>query len=339
MAQNNQALNKSAKNPPPFADLGFEGPPQGGIGGVDLEKLLAILNKSLWWIILFIVLSLTGAYLYLRYTKPIYESYSVLKLNVQKSANQLLGLTKSEEGSGGTNLQGELEIIKSTVLFQKVLERIDLGVTYQQSGNFISSELYSITPFKVVYEVKNPAIYGTPIILEFIDDKQYILKFELIGVEYSEVLKFNTAFDHEFFKFKINLTRFYTPECNGRKFIFILNSNETLMDFLRRGTNAYIMNAEANTIRVGFQDNSPEKARDIVNVIDTIYGQQTIAQKNLANEQTLKFLEEQMNQTSERLNMSENEIQEFLKRNKLSNLDGSTESIQTKIEEILRRKS
>jgi hypothetical protein len=212
MAQTTQNNTKPGLNTP-FADLGFEGPPQGGIGGIDLEKLLAILNKSLWWIILFIVLSLTGAYLYLRYTKPVYESYSILKLNVQKSADQLLGLSKPEEGmSTGPNLQGELEIIKSQVLYEKVLERIDLSVTYQQSGNFISTELYSITPFKVVYEVKNPAIYNTPITLEFIDDKQYILKFDLIGVEYSEVLKFNTAFDHEFFKFKVSLTNFYTPE-------------------------------------------------------------------------------------------------------------------------------
>jgi uncharacterized protein involved in exopolysaccharide biosynthesis len=63
--------NNNQTNNATMADLGFEGQGGGGIGGIDLEKLLAILNKSLWWIILFVVLSLTGAYLYLRYTKPI----------------------------------------------------------------------------------------------------------------------------------------------------------------------------------------------------------------------------------------------------------------------------
>jgi len=215
-----------------LSDFGLEGQTQGGIGGIDLEKLLAILNKSLWWIILFVVLSLTGAYLYLRYTKPVYESYSILKLDIQKQADQLLGITKGEET--GPNLQGELEIIRSQVVFEKVLEKIDLSVTYQQSGNFLSSELYTITPFKVVFEVKNPAFYNIPIALEFIDDKQYILKYDLIGVENSEIFKFNTAYENEFLKFKINLTRFYSPECNGSKYIFMLNSKQSLIDFLSR---------------------------------------------------------------------------------------------------------
>ena len=181
-----------------FSDIPSELNSGGGIGGIDLEKLLAILNKSLWWIILFVVMSLSGAYLYLRYTKPIYESYSILKLDIQKRADELLGL-KDDEGSGA-NLVGEIEIIKSQVLYEQVLEKIDLSVTYQQSGNFLSSELYTITPFKVVYEVKNSAFYNVPISLEFIDDKQYIMKYDLVGVENSEIFKFNTAYENEFLK-------------------------------------------------------------------------------------------------------------------------------------------
>ncbi|HRH35710.1 MAG TPA: Wzz/FepE/Etk N-terminal domain-containing protein, partial [Catalimonadaceae bacterium] len=306
----------------------------GGIGGIDLEKLLTILNKSLWWIILFVVLSLSGAYLYLRYTKPVYESFSVLKMDIQQRADEILGISKGE----GTNLVGELEIIRSPIVYEKVLKKVDLSVTYSQSGNFLSSELYTITPFKVIFEVKNPAFYNIPITLEFIDKKQYILKYELVGVENSEVFKFNTAYENEFLKFKIVLTRFYNAECNGTKYIFVLNSKQSQMEFLGKGVNAYILNPAANTIRIAFQDNSPQKASDIVNAIDTIYKEQTLVQKNLANEQTLKFLEIQMENTSRKLNQSEQEVQDFIRRNKITDINSSAEKLRSKMDEIILKK-
>ena len=291
-----------------YADLPIELNKGGEIGGIDLEKLLSILNKSLWWIILFVVMSLSGAYLYLRYTKPIYESDSTLKLDIQKRADEVLGLKRDE--NAGNNLVGEIEIIRSQVLYEKVLEKIDIDVTYQQSGNFLSSELYTITPFKVVYEVKNKAFYNTPIALEFIDKNQYIMKYNVIGLENSEIFKFNTAYENEYLKFEINLSQYYSEECNGQKYTFTLNSKDFLIAFLSRGTIAYISNPAASTINVGFQDNSPKKAQDIVNAIDTIYREQTLATKNLANEQTLKYLDEQIESTSNKLDLSEQEIQD-----------------------------
>jgi len=144
-----------------------------GLGGLDFEKLLSILNKSLWWIILFIVLSLSGAYLYLRYTKPIFESQSIIKLDVQKK-NDISGLWGKEEFAN-TNLSGEIELIKSKSIHEQVIDKMSLDVTYLQIGNFLNTEMYKVSPFEVEFEIKNPAFYNVPIGLEIINDKEFIL--------------------------------------------------------------------------------------------------------------------------------------------------------------------
>jgi tyrosine-protein kinase Etk/Wzc len=95
----------------------------GSTNALDFEKLFSILNRSLWWIIFFILLSLLGAYLFLRYTKPNYESYSILKMEVEQKAD-MLGLRAGTLNAGGESLQGEIEIIKSALTAQKVIDSI-----------------------------------------------------------------------------------------------------------------------------------------------------------------------------------------------------------------------
>src|SRR6478609_9056492 len=56
---------------------------------IDVAKLLVIAQKSLIWIGLLFMVCITGAFLYFRYTKPVYESSSVLKLDVKKEAGVL----------------------------------------------------------------------------------------------------------------------------------------------------------------------------------------------------------------------------------------------------------
>jgi len=47
----------------------------------DLAKLLVVTSKSIIWVVLLITVSLSGAFLYLRYTKPVYESSAIMAIS------------------------------------------------------------------------------------------------------------------------------------------------------------------------------------------------------------------------------------------------------------------
>ena len=89
------------------------------LGNIDLGKIWRIFKKSVLWIILIMLFTNTMAFLYLRYTKPIYESSSLLKLEIESEAS-VLGFSNPELSSNIKGLSGEIELLRSKLFFRRV---------------------------------------------------------------------------------------------------------------------------------------------------------------------------------------------------------------------------
>lgn len=293
---------------------------EGGAGRIDFDKLLPILNKSLGWIILFILFSGASGYLYLRYTKPTYESSSILKLDI-KERNNLKNIYTStslmDQESNGRTLAGEIELIKSNLVYSKVVDRMKMDVTYIQKGKFLFTELYRKNPFIVEYEVLNPLIQDIPIEFEFLEgSNKYRLSYKLGQETALDEFELARWYKNDYLKFRIVKSTEYLEESPKFKYTFYLNSRPSLMRYLESSLTANILNANANTIQITFKDNTPEKARDVVNMVDSVYLQLTLEKKNQVAEQTLHFLELQLDSVRRMLYSSEAEMEAFVRNNK-----------------------
>ncbi|MEQ9306428.1 MAG: Wzz/FepE/Etk N-terminal domain-containing protein, partial [Marinoscillum sp.] len=122
------------------------------LNSFDPDKFLYVLRKSIVWMLLFIGTGISLAFLYVRYTKPVYESESILKLEFQSEATDL-GLGARIGNFEG--LSGEIELLKSNLFFSKVLDAVDLDVTYNYYGRYLTDERYKNSPFQVTHLLKN----------------------------------------------------------------------------------------------------------------------------------------------------------------------------------------
>ncbi|MES2387475.1 MAG: polysaccharide biosynthesis tyrosine autokinase [Bacteroidota bacterium] len=304
-----------------------------GFGKIDFDKLIPILNKSLGWIIVFILFSGAAGYLYLRWTRPVFESNSIIKLDVRQRAEGILtagmGGFGSPDAEFDKNLSGEIELIRSSLTYNKLIDRMPLNVTYNQSGKFLFSELYKTSPFKIEYEIKSGAIYDTPIDVEIINANEYILKYKMGAEDVTDKFKFGKYYENDYLRFRVTLTGYYNSDHNGVRYFITINSRNQLLKYLETNTKAKVLNANANTLQITFADFTPEKAQDIVNNIDSVYLYQTLEKKNQVNIQTLKFLDDQLDTTARRLEMSEAEVENFFKRNKSLDMKASfTKSVE-----------
>lgn len=313
---------------------------EGSGGALDFDKLLPILNKSLGWIILFILFSAASGYLYLRYTKPIYESASVLKLDVRNQENMSNWLMANivDKDISSSVLAGEIELIKSMIIYEKVLDKIDLSITYTQRGKFLQTEMYKSSPFRVRAEVINPVIFDVPIDVEIIDDKEYILTYKLGNESANSRFQFGKAYENQHLRFTLEKTDHFKKDAPEFRYIFTLNSKGALNRYLETNLTAKVLNASANTIQVSFTDYAPEKARDIVNTIDTVYLVETLRKKSQVAEQTLSFLDDQLDSTAKKLEMSEAEVEAFIKRNKALDIKTKFGTTGKFIEELMEQK-
>jgi tyrosine-protein kinase Etk/Wzc len=133
------------------------------LGGLDLIRLYHILKKNIFWLILIPMISLLGGYLYLRYTKPLYESSSSIKLEVKREANVLglTGVNAVEDMSA--NLSGEIELIRSKLIYDEVIKRMDMSVSYYAYGQILEEERYKNSPFTVKFDATSNVPYDRPL--------------------------------------------------------------------------------------------------------------------------------------------------------------------------------
>ena len=105
------------------------------------------------WFVACTLLCIAGAWLYLRYTPPVYNiSASVIIKDNDKNSKASSGMADLEDlgfYSSINNFDNEVEILQSRTLIKKVVEELDLYISYATKSSFHDIELYKSSPVKV----------------------------------------------------------------------------------------------------------------------------------------------------------------------------------------------
>lgn len=306
----------------------------GFLSDLDKDKFLSVFRKVLPWIILIFVLTNLTAYLVIRWTKPVFEAYSDLKLDVKSEAS-VLGLNGlMAEEDNANKLAGEIEIIRSKLFFNKVIESLDLETSYYNYGNVLNEERYHTSPFRALYVITNPAMYDKNIDIDILSEKRYRMTYVLNEKEITGEYNFNEKVETSDLVLELKLKENVDQESLQLRYFFRANSRPALLSYLDNNLSVEPLNYNANIIRIRFKDHNVRKATDLVNAIDTLYLRYTIEEKNKVNLQKINFLNEQLENTSNKLEEYESYFENFTIQNKTVNLDTDISRTITLLEEL-----
>ena len=289
------------------------------LNAFDLVKFLHTVKRSLIWVVMFFVIAGTAAFLYVRYTKPVFESQSLLKLDIESEATTLGLASTNYESAALNNLSGEIELLKSKLFFSKVLSVANLDVSYHYYGRYLTDERYKNSPFAVSFKLHNGSYYNRPFDLEIFDENQFKLIYDKNGELVTEVYSYGTEITTSDFNLLIEKTRnFSYPEVSGT-YYFVINSEDALIDYLQRSVKVTPENLNARTIRISLTDYNKYKARDLVMAIDTLYLEYTKQAKNQTIDQKIEFLNSQIRETEEKIEGFEDYFEDFIVDNRTTN--------------------
>ena len=297
---------------------------------IDFEKLRTVVSKSWKWILLIILITNLISYLVIRWTKPVFESYSDLKLNIKNDAN-ILGFSEFNEEASLNNLSGEIELLKSKLFFDKVIQTLDLDISYYSVGNILEDEKYRSPPFKVVYTLHDRWVFDRYFTVDIQNDQEFVLGFPASSGYDDIICRFNEPVKTEILDLKLALNSPLEEVERGQLYGFKINSRKSLLRYIEENLKVEPLNLIANTIRISFRDHNKFKARDMVNAIDTIYLRYTKEEKNKANDQKIAFLDQQLMLTQSKLQDYESYFETFTIKNKTvdvqSDLDNTIKAI------------
>ncbi len=285
--------------------------------GIDIQKLGIIFRKNFVWILLIFLSTNVTAYLFIRWTKNLYESESELKLDIKQNAPEL-GIKNIVEDQNANIIAGEIEQIKSKLFFNRVIDSLDLSISYYSIGKVLNDEMYRRSPFEVKCSEKSSLPLDKAIYFSFTDDDSYSVKFEEDGPALNG--KLGKALVYNGLELIIEGTRFKTAK-DKNEYFFIVNSRDGLLNYLARNISVSPLNFSANTIRISLKDFNALKAHDIVNKIDSLYLLYSNEQNNLTNKQKIDWLNNELEQVEEKMESFENYFENFTLQNKSSNVD------------------
>jgi len=281
------------------------------------------------WFVLGLVLALLGAYLYLLYSTPTYKVESkILMLDESNSmAGELAALSDLSilSDGGKTNVDDQIEILKSRRLMIEVAKELNLNVQYFSEGRIKTTEIYKDnSPIKLAQftalDLENDTIRAE-FAVKVLSATEYQIKDE--NRNFSAKAKFGQKINSPIGEIMI------LP--NGKNFSKNINKEiyvrvRSFMGVVEGYRNRVIAEATGssgrknNIISLSLVDNVKEKAIHIIDALVNQYNADAINDKKLVGEKTSKFITSRLDLISGDLRDADKSVQEFKSSNNITDL-------------------
>ncbi len=276
---------------------------------LDIDIAKSVLNKNWFYLPVFIIVGLFLAFIYLRYTKPLYESSVIIQRTAKDEGKKILEI---DNFNGEDNLQQDVELLKSTFLLEKALKNLNLRISYFSEGKILTEEKYIQSPYHItLFELKDSSILNKRI---NVTGSLKEIELEIENFNFPKLkLKPSTTFENELFKieFKINNNDEFLKSLDKNKLFFVFNDYKKLTNQLYKNLNVFVVNNDAKTIQVSFRSNNSSLARDVVLSLINTFFKYDLDKKSESSANVLNFIDNQLDTVFNQLKMSEIAIQNF----------------------------
>lgn len=269
------------------------------------------------WFVACVLLCLAGAWLYLRYTAPVYNvSASVIIKDNDKSSKSGTGMADLEDlgfYSSISNFDNEVEILHSRTLIRKVVEELDLYISYAAKGRFQDVELYKNSPVKVWITPEEAQKLPAPAHLELTLQPGNKLNVKiLIGEqEYSK----------QFDKLPALLTTpsgtfSFTPTDSTaikseQNIIATVSSPRSVADSYRGALSIEPTSKSTTIAQISVKSIHTQRGAEFINKLVEIYNRDANDDKNEVATKTAEFIDERIQIINSELGTTEKELEVF----------------------------
>lgn len=269
------------------------------------------------WFAACIAVCLAGAWLYLRYTAPVYNvSASVIIKDNEKSSKAGSSMADLEDlgfYSSISNFDNEVEILHSRTLIKKVVEELDLYINYRAKGRFHDVELYKTSPVKVwITPEEAENMPGTAMLeISLLPGDKLNVKVMTGGTEYARQFdKLPALLTTPSGTFSFVRTDSASIESERKILATVSSPRAVASDY--SGRLAIEPTSKTTTIaQVSLQSTNKQRGADFINKLVEIYNRDANDDKNEVATKTAEFIDERIKIINGELGTTERELETF----------------------------
>ena len=293
---------------------------------VGFKQLFLKLVKNRYFVIISLFLSFALAYAYNRYST---EYFNVETSLLFKEDNRLSTIQLYDNSyKNNENLENKSLLINSYPLVYKTLEDLRFDITYFLEGNIKVTETLH-APF--ILQCDNTLkLKGKRFKIKYVDDASFI--FIDLSTKNEQKRRFNEKFfiygEQISVQYNIN---FKVSNDDIPTTIVKFQSLKDLALKYKQKIKIEKIVKESTVMNISMLTRDEEKGVVFLNKLVDNYIEDEINQKNLASNNTIRFINDQLGEMSDSLALIEQQIQQYKNTNKITDLSLKAQSIYTNI--------
>lgn len=282
-----------------------------------------------------LTVALVVAFIYLRYSEPIYNANATLLIKKD-------GLDGINSGSNdkfqnmfffkdGDNLIDEMEILKSRNLASRVVNALHLETRCYALGNIKTTLIYPNPPITIDILKRSDSLSGITLKIKPVSKFEFSINDNPGKLyKYGQALKVGGS--------TIKVIRLNTlqsdEEFMGKEYSLIYELPEKALWFVKSGLNVTKLKDESNLLLLSYNGVQAELGKDILNQLVIEYQKSSIEDKNQIASLTNNFINERLSIITHELGDVEKDLQKFKSKNNVIDIQTQSESFLTDMQDL-----
>lgn len=296
--------------------------------GFDAKRLFSKLAKSYYWLILSAGVFLTGAFLYIRYTVPLFavSTYIQVQSPSEVTTNILggsaFGQAPTAAAQAQPDLNSEMFKLESAALVQKIVDSLHLNIEVMTKGRVLDKPLHlDSLPFTI--KVSRWDIdEKTPVYKLLVSEEGFKIEHEKeqVSGSYNQPV----VFKHD------TITIEPKPFISIKKGVYMLRfpgEDGAVSKYASRISASAVPKGGLAMLQVSVRDEIPERAKQIVEVLLHNYDEANFEFKSKALRTEIEFLENRLSTVSSELSQQANKVKDFKSNNRVNDVPTSANQI------------
>jgi capsular exopolysaccharide synthesis family protein len=310
-----------------------------------LREQIEIYLRHWPWFLIAVILTLSVAYIYLRYSTPFFQSTTSIIIKDSKGRGAASELAAFEDiglisGMNTNSIENEIEILRSRRLLRNVVDELNLNIRYFREGKIKTSELFLNLPFevKILKESKELKFPNYQLQFKILSQDSFRFIDEENNINITGVFGDKIELPYGAITVIPNIQVLESLQNQENYTIQVQLSNpENIVSYYRQAIQVNPVVKNSSVIQLTLNDPVKDKAEAILNELVVQYNKDAIEDRNIVATNTAQFIEERLEIITKELDSVETDKVIFKQENNLTDIESEAQLFLESASELNKR--
>lgn len=294
----------------------------------DYRKLLKPYLKNWKWFVLIGLIAVVLGIVYIRYSVPKYAVEAKIQILGDETGSSQLNVFEDLgiEGAGGTEMEDEIEIMKSRSNLVTLVKKLGLNVNVMALGNIKNTVLYRnpSPPFNINFLAPDSLVNNSRASFFITLSSETAFEFSENEEGPTKIYSYGKTISSPIGDIVLTPNNFNLSASGTNRYAVSVNTVSNVAQYYQKAIEVSVDNNRSKILTISLNDAIISRGQDVVDGLISIYNQNAIDDKKALADRTSEFIDNRIAKISTNLTSADESAVEFKSNRGLTDMATQT---------------